>query len=119
MGTIAIAGFVASYLLGLLIVGVTVSETWSGADSTPMVECRHAPDRPQDAQVLEHEVRYLPLQIMCRTSDGRLFSSSVIPLWLNLTFATSFAVTVALTATRFARTVRRTDDKASSAGQAP
>ncbi len=97
----------ALYLLGLLAVGLTVSQVGEGADSTPMHECRHTSNRPQDAQVLEHEVQFIPLHIMCRTTDGRLFTSSVVPSWLNSALATTFAATVAFTAGAFVQASRR------------
>lgn len=95
------------YLLGLLSVGLTVSEVGEGAHSTPMRECQSAPNRPQDARLLEHEVRLLPLHVMCRTTDG-LFTSPVVPSWFNPALATSLAATVALTAGVIVRANRRT-----------
>ncbi|GGV23988.1 hypothetical protein GCM10010277_03910 [Streptomyces longisporoflavus] len=87
----------ALYLLGLVAVGLAVSES-GGADSTPMDQCRYTSHRPDGAQVLDHEVRLLPLHVMCRTADGQAFTAAVVPSWLNPALAASFASTVAFTA---------------------
>ncbi|MGW5867136.1 hypothetical protein ACWFRJ_33830 [Streptomyces sp. NPDC055239] len=88
----------AVYLLGLLNVGLAVSEVGGGADSTPMRECRGVPHRPPGESVLKHEVRFIPLQVMCRTTDGHVFADQVVPSWLNPVLAASFASTVVFTA---------------------
>ncbi|WP_327232576.1 hypothetical protein OG349_00135 [Streptomyces sp. NBC_01317] len=108
-GTAIFAAVVTAcvYLLGLLLVGLTVSQVGEGADSTPMHQCRYTPNRPQDAQVLGHEVRLIPLNIMCRTTDGRLFNSQVVPAWLNPALAASFAATVVLMAGAVVQAHRR------------
>lgn len=97
----------ALYLLGLLHVRLTVSEVGEGTQSTPMRECVSAPNLPHDARVLEHEVRFVPLHIMCRTTDGRLFTSPVVPSWFNPAIAISFAATVACAAGSVVQANRR------------
>ncbi|OCC11821.1 hypothetical protein [Streptomyces sp. PTY087I2] len=108
-GTAIFAGSVTVvlYLLGLLLAGFAVSEVGSGADSTPMRQCRSTPDRPEGAVVETHEVRYLPVHVLCRTADGRLFNSGVVPAWLNPALGVSFAATVALVAAAFVQADRR------------
>lgn len=95
------------YLLGLLLTGFAVSEVGSGADSTPMHQCRSTPDRPEGATVETHDVRYLPVGVRCRTTDGREYDSGVVPAWLNPALAVSFADTVVLTAASFVQADRR------------
>ncbi|MEU6679024.1 hypothetical protein [Streptomyces sp. NPDC046925] len=95
------------YLLGLVAIGLAVSEVGEGADSTPMHQCRYTSHRPAGAQVLEHEVRFLPLHVMCRTTDGRAYTAPVVPSWLNPALAASFASTVAFTAGAFVQANRR------------
>ncbi|WP_432079374.1 hypothetical protein [Streptomyces sp. YPW6] len=95
------------YLLGLLLAGFAVSEVGSGADSTPMHQCRYASGLPEGARVETHEVRFIPVNVLCRTADGRLFTSGVVPSWLNPALAVSFAATVALTAAAFVQADRR------------
>ncbi|WP_216678335.1 hypothetical protein [Streptomyces sp. MNP-20] len=97
----------ALYLLGLLTVGMAVSETGEGADSTTLRTCRTSPHRPPGAHVLAHEVRFMPLRVMCRTSDGRRFSSGLLPSWFNPALAASFAGTGALTAGALVQAKRR------------
>lgn len=108
-GTAIFAGSVTVvlYLLGLLLAGFAVSEVGSGADSTPMHHCRYTPDRPEDAVVETHEVRYLPVRVLCRTTDGRRFDSGVVPSWLNPALAVSFAATVSCAGAAFVRADRR------------
>lgn len=72
-----------------------------------MRECQEAPHGPQGAHVLEHEVRFIPLDVMCRTTDGRLFASPVVPSWLNPALASSFAGTAIFTAGAFVQANRR------------
>ncbi|MEU9607293.1 hypothetical protein [Streptomyces sp. NPDC048057] len=123
-----LAGFAAAvtvshYLLGLLLVGFTVSEVGSGADSTPMAECRYTSNRPAGTTVVGHDVRVIPLHIMCRTTDGRVFNSQVVPNWFNPALAGSAATTAALTAGALIRARQRatgapeqaTDDQIRSA----
>lgn len=98
---------VVLYLLGLLLVGFTVSEVGSGTNSTPMHQCVYAPNVPEGAHVETHEVSYLPVQILCHTTDGRVFNSGVVPSWLNPTLAVFFAATVVLTAAAFVQADRR------------
>lgn len=98
---------VVLYLFGLLLVGLTVSEVGSGTNSTPMHQCVYAPNVPEGAHVETHEVRYLPVQILCHTTDGRVFSSGMVPSWLNPALAVLFAATVALTAAAFVQVDRR------------
>ncbi|WP_228921906.1 hypothetical protein [Streptomyces sp. DH7] len=98
---------VVLYLFGLLLVGLTVSEVGSGTNSTPMHQCVSAPNVPEGALVETHEVSYLPVHILCRTTDGGEFTSRVVPSWLNPTLAVSFAATVALTAAAFVQADRR------------
>ncbi|WDG30173.1 hypothetical protein N7925_18400 [Streptomyces sp. CA-278952] len=98
---------VVLYLFGLLLVGLTVSEVGSGTNSTPMHQCVYAPNVPEGTHVETHEVSYLPVHILCRTTDGGEFTSRVVPSWLNPTLAVSFAATVALTATAFVQADRR------------
>ncbi|WP_097867162.1 hypothetical protein [Streptomyces sp. rh34] len=98
---------VVLYLFGLLLVGFTVSEVGSGTNSTPMHQCVYAPNLPEGAHVETHEVRYLPVHVLCRTTDGGHFTSRVVPSWLNPTLAVSFATTVALTAAAFVQADRR------------
>ncbi|WP_124264297.1 hypothetical protein [Streptomyces sp. ADI98-10] len=107
MSIFAASVTVVLYLFGLLLVGFAVSEVGSGADSTPMHQCRYAPGLPEGAHVETHEVRYLPVHVLCRTSDGQEFTSGVVPSWLNPTLAVSFAATVALTAAAFVQADRR------------
>ncbi len=103
----AAAVTVVLYLLGLLLAGFAVSEVGSGADSTPMHACRYAPDLPEDAVVETHDVRFIPVDVLCRTTDGREFNSGVVPSWLNPALAVSFAATVALAAAAFVHADRR------------
>ncbi|BFP53929.1 hypothetical protein SCMC78_37360 [Streptomyces sp. CMC78] len=98
---------VVLYLLGLLLAGFAVSEVGSGADSTPMHHCRYAPGLPEGARVETHDVRFLPVNVLCRTTDGRLFNSGVVPSWLNPALAVSFAATVTLAAATFVQADRR------------
>ncbi len=98
---------VVLYLFGLLLVGFAVSEAGSGADSTPMHQCRDAGDRSQNVQVSARQVQFLPLGVRCRTLDGREFTSAVVPSWLNPTLAVTFAATVVLSAAAFVQTDRR------------
>lgn len=98
---------VVLYLFGLLLVGLTVSEVGSGTNSTPMHQCVYAPNVPEGAHVETHEVRYLPVQILCHTTDGRVFNSGMVPSWLNPALAVFFAATVALTAAAFVQADRR------------
>ncbi|MFI8877073.1 hypothetical protein [Streptomyces sp. NPDC055243] len=98
----------ALYLLGLAAVGLAVGEGGGGADSTPLRECRDASQRPRDAQVSAHEVRFLPLNVMCRTTDGHVFTSPVVPSWLNPALTTAFASSLAFTAGALVQTNRRT-----------
>ncbi|MET8342831.1 hypothetical protein [Streptomyces microflavus] len=111
----AAAVTVALYLFGLLLVGVALSEAGSGADSTPMHQCRDAGDRRQNVQVDAAQVQFLPLRLLCRTPDGREFTSGVVPPWLNPTLAVSFAATVALTAAAFVQADRRAAARQASA----
>ncbi|MET8375666.1 hypothetical protein [Streptomyces microflavus] len=111
----AAAVTVALYLFGLLLVGIALSEAGSGADSTPMHQCRDAGDRPQNVQVDARQVQFLPLRVLCRTPDGREFTSGVIPPWLNPALAVSFAATVALTAAAFVQADRRAAARQASA----
>ncbi|MEU3739809.1 hypothetical protein AB0E78_22350 [Streptomyces sp. NPDC032198] len=97
----------ALYLLGLLAIGLAVSEVGDGADSTPLRECQDAAHGPQGAHVLGHEVRFIPLDVMCRTTDGRHFASPVVPSWLNPALACSLAGTVIFTVGAFAQANRR------------
>ncbi|MFF8985846.1 hypothetical protein ACF08E_20990 [Streptomyces globisporus] len=103
------------YVLGLLLAGFAVSEVGSGADSTPMHQCRYAPDRPEDARVETHDVRFIQVDVLCRTTDGREFSSGVVPSWLNPALAVSFAATVALAAAAFVQADRRAAARQASA----
>ncbi|MFE6701690.1 hypothetical protein [Streptomyces sp. NPDC057718] len=98
---------VVLYLFGLLLVGVALSEAGSGADSTPMHQCRDAGDEPRNVQVDARHVRFLLLRVLCRTPDGREFTSGVVPSWLNPALAVSFAATVALAAAAFVQADRR------------
>jgi hypothetical protein len=97
----------AVYLLGLLNVGLAVSEAGEGADSTPISECSNTRHRPRGDTVLKHEVRFIPLQVMCRTTDGRVFASQVVPSWLNPALAVSLAGTVVFTAGALVQANRR------------
>ncbi|MGB8945134.1 MAG: hypothetical protein WCD21_33625 [Streptomyces sp.] len=97
----------ALYLLGLLAIGLAVSEVGDGADSTPLRECRDAAHGPRGAHVLGHEVRFIPLDVMCRATDGRHFASPVVPSWLNPALACSLAGTVIFTVGAFAQANRR------------
>ncbi|MFW3460713.1 hypothetical protein ACN24K_07985 [Streptomyces microflavus] len=106
----AAAVTVVLYLFGLLLVGVALSEAESGADSTPMHQCRDA-----GVQVDARQVQFLPLRVLCRTPDGREFTSGVVPPWLNPTLAVSFAATVALTAAAFVQADRRAAARQASA----
>ncbi|MEU5978292.1 hypothetical protein [Streptomyces sp. NPDC047315] len=108
-----LAGFAAAvtvshYLLGLLWVGHAVSEVGSGTDSVPMAECRYTSNRPDGATVAGHDVRILPLHILCRTTDGRVFNSRVVPSWFNPALAGSAAITAALAGGALLRARRRT-----------
>ncbi|WP_228993769.1 hypothetical protein [Streptomyces sp. DH8] len=98
---------VVLYLLGLLLTGFAVSEAGSGADSSPLHQCRYAPERPEGATVVTHEARYLPVGVLCRTTDGREFAAGVVPSWLNPALAVSFAATVVLVAAAFVQADRR------------
>ncbi|MEV8446865.1 hypothetical protein [Streptomyces parvus] len=111
----AVATTAVLYLLGLLLVGLTVSEVGSGTNSTPMHQCVYASNVPEGAQVETHEVRYLPVHILCRTTDGREFTSGVVPSWLNPALAVSFAATVALAAAAFVQADRRAAARQASA----
>ncbi|MFD4476588.1 hypothetical protein ACFWPU_10805 [Streptomyces sp. NPDC058471] len=95
----------ALYLLGLLAIGLAVSEVGDGADSTPLRECQDAAHGPQGAHVLGHEVRFIPLDVMCRTTDGRHFASPVVLSWLNPALACSLAGTVIFTVGAIARRI--------------
>ncbi|MFE2290813.1 hypothetical protein [Streptomyces sp. NPDC059452] len=103
----AAAVTVVLYLFGLLLVGLAVSQVGSGADSTPMSQCRYALDRPESVQVDAHQVQFMPPRVLCRTTDGREFTSEVVPFWLNPTLAVTFAATVVLTAAAFVQADRR------------
>ncbi|MFJ2023540.1 hypothetical protein ACIODW_06950 [Streptomyces sp. NPDC087897] len=98
---------VVLYLLGLLLTGLAVSEAGSGADSTPLHRCRYAPERPEGATVATHEVRYLPVGVLCHTTDGRGFTGGVVPSWLDPARAVSFAAAVVLVAAAFVQADRR------------
>ncbi|CAM5405649.1 hypothetical protein SALBM135S_01357 [Streptomyces alboniger] len=52
-------------------------------------------------------MRLIPLNVMCRTTDGRVFTGPVVPPWLNPALAVSFAAAVAFTATAFVQAERR------------
>ncbi|CAM5397225.1 hypothetical protein SCALM49S_08899 [Streptomyces californicus] len=54
-----------------------------------------------------HDVRYLPVGVRCRTTDGREFDSGVVPAWLNPALAVSFAAAVVLAAAAFVQADRR------------
>ncbi|MFJ8843463.1 hypothetical protein ACIRFF_11220 [Streptomyces cyaneofuscatus] len=108
---------VVLYLFGLMLVGFAVSEVGSGADSTPMHQCRYALDRPGSAAVDAHEVQYLPPRVLCRTTDGREFTSGVVPSWLNPTLAVTFAATVAFSAAAFVQADRRAAARQAAARQ--
>ncbi|MGW6057425.1 hypothetical protein [Streptomyces sp. NPDC055189] len=97
----------ALYLLGLAAVGLAVSEVGEGADSTTLRECLDTTHLPSGAQVSKHEVRLLPLHVMCRTTDGGAFAAPVVPSWLNPALAASFASTVGFTAGAFVQANRR------------
>ncbi|WP_424569725.1 hypothetical protein [Streptomyces sp. CH-036] len=103
----AAAATAVLYLLGLLLVGLTVSEVGSGTNSTPMHQCVYASNVPEGARVETHEVRYLPVHILCRTTDGRVFNSGTVPSWLNPALAVSFAATIALAGAAFVQADRR------------
>ncbi|MFB7430705.1 hypothetical protein ACFCZ5_05135 [Streptomyces microflavus] len=107
----AAAVTVVLYLFGLLLVGVALSEAGSGADSTPMHQCRDAGNVQVDAR----QVQFLPLRVLCRTPDGREFTSGVVPPWLNPALAVSFAATVALAAAAFVQADRRAAARQASA----
>ncbi|MFI0876254.1 hypothetical protein ACH4TM_17870 [Streptomyces parvus] len=111
----AAAATAVLYLLGLLLVGLTVSEVGSGTNSTPMHQCVYASNVPEGAQVETHELHYLPVHILCRTTDGREFNSGTVPSWLNPALAVSFAVTVALAAAAFVQADRRAAARQASA----
>ncbi|MEU7733081.1 hypothetical protein AB0B51_08065 [Streptomyces griseus] len=108
-GTAILAASVTAvlYLLGLLLAGLAVSEVGSGTNSTPMHHCVYASDAPADAQVETHVVRYLPVHVLCRTTDDRMFNSQVVPSWLNPALAVSFAATVGCAGAAFVQAERR------------
>ncbi|APS20530.1 integral membrane protein [Streptomyces sp. Tue 6075] len=106
---------VVLYLFGLILVGVALSEAGSGADSTPMHQCRDTGDRPQNVQVDARQVQFLPLRVLCRTPDGREFISGVVPSWLNPALAASFAATVVVAAAAFVQADRRSAARQASA----
>ncbi|MFJ5808663.1 MULTISPECIES: hypothetical protein [unclassified Streptomyces] len=95
------------YVLALLLIGLTVSEVGEGADSTPMHQCRHTSQRPRDAVVSTHEVRFVPPAIMCRTTDGKRFDSGVVSSGYHLTLGVAFATTIVFTAAAFVQADRR------------
>ncbi|MCY0920017.1 MULTISPECIES: hypothetical protein [unclassified Streptomyces] len=95
------------YVLALLLIGLTVSEVGEGADSTPMHQCRHTSQRPRDAVVSTHEVRFVPPAIMCRTTAGKRFDSGVVSSGYHLTLGVAFATTIVFTAAAFVQADRR------------
>lgn len=72
-----------------------------------MHQCVYASNVPEGARVETHEVRYLPVHILCRTTDGRVFNSGTVPSWLNPALAVSFAATIALAGAAFVQADRR------------
>ncbi|MEI5102838.1 hypothetical protein RB200_35295 [Streptomyces sp. PmtG] len=57
--------------------------------------------------MLKHEVRFIPLQVMCRTADGRAFASEVVPSWINPAVVVSFAGTIVFTAGTYVQANQR------------
>jgi hypothetical protein len=80
---LAVSAAVLVYLWGILhLTWAVVEAEDGGTGSSPPMPCREAGDRVA-SHVIDYDVGYLPLRFVCRLNDGRSYSSSTVPVYVN------------------------------------